>query len=117
MRRISYSGASFLTTAAVADALLPLVTALGISHTTETLELPAVNSKGKPMIVKLVVGPMSELMSIPEESPWEKPDTTAALAYLRARTQTLSQPEPLAYYETVPVTDFDFDWHEIATAT
>lgn len=117
MRRISYSGASFLTTAAVADALLPLVTALGISQTTETLDLPAVNSTGKPMTVKLVLGPQSELISIPEESPWEIADTAAALAYLRARTQTLTQPKPFAFYETVPVTDFDSDWHEIATTT
>ncbi|TFD76736.1 hypothetical protein E3T54_10085 [Cryobacterium sp. Sr8] len=113
MRRISYSGASFLTTTAVADALLSLVTALGSNQTTETLELPAVNTAGKPMTVKLVVGPRSELISIPEESPWETACTAASLAYLRARTQTLTQPNPLAYYETIT----DSDWHEIATTT
>ncbi|MBG6059679.1 hypothetical protein RCH16_002029 [Cryobacterium sp. MP_M5] len=41
MKRISYGGASFLTPDGVADALLELVTALGISHANETLDLPA----------------------------------------------------------------------------
>jgi hypothetical protein len=63
------------------------------------------------MTVKLVLGPQSEIISIPEESPWEIADTAAALAYLRARTQT----QPFASYETVP--DFDSDWHKIATTT
>jgi hypothetical protein len=108
MKRITYGGASFLTTDTIADALLPLVAALGISHTTETLELPAVNNDGKTMIVKLIVGPMSELISIPEESPWEEPDTTTVLAYILARTQTaLSAPHPDSFSETIAFTDFD----------
>jgi len=127
MRRVSYIGASFLTAAAVADALLPLVAALGISQTTETLAIPAVDTAGKPITVKLVIGPRSELISIPEESPGKVADTRSTLAYLRARTQTLSQPEPFVYYETATAFDadwapgsglyFDFDWYEIATAS
>ena len=120
-------GAPFLTTAAVADALLSLVTTLGISQNTESLEIPAVDTAGKPITVKLIVGPRSELISIPEESPGNIADTAATLAYLRARAQTLSQPEPSVHYETTTTFDvdmdfgsirgFDFDWYEIATAS
>ncbi|WP_158250256.1 MULTISPECIES: hypothetical protein [Cryobacterium] len=47
MRRISSSGASFLTADALSGALFHLVTALGISQTTESLNLPTVNITGK----------------------------------------------------------------------
>ncbi|TFD55840.1 hypothetical protein E3T55_00510 [Cryobacterium frigoriphilum] len=56
-------------------------------------------------------------------------DTTATLAYLRARTYTHShshsQPEPFIRHETAAATafdadsgcEFDFDWYEIVTAS
>lgn len=57
MRRISYGGASFLTTESVSDALLPLFVALGTSHMTQALATPAVNAEGETVIVKLVANP------------------------------------------------------------
>ncbi|WP_166790360.1 hypothetical protein [Cryobacterium tagatosivorans] len=110
MRRISYGAASFLTTSTVADALFPLVAALSASHTTLTLEIPAVNTKGKTVIVKMLAGPTSELISIPEESPWDRPDTKTAVAYLLALTQAvLSAPPRYPFIEATAFTDFEWD--------
>ncbi|TFC52901.1 hypothetical protein E3T26_14930 [Cryobacterium sp. TMT1-21] len=107
MRRISYSGASFLTADAIADALFQLVTALGISQTTESLNLPAINVAGKPIMVKLIVGPMSELISVPEDSLWDEPNITEVIAVLRDRVLALQQPKPSPAYAEIATTDFD----------
>ncbi|MCY7289966.1 MAG: hypothetical protein LH624_17410 [Cryobacterium sp.] len=74
MKRISDGGASFLTPDDVTDALLELVTALGISHTNETLNLPAVDNDGN----TVNVGPMSTLISIPEVSQRTVPDNSCS---------------------------------------
>ncbi|MDY7530036.1 MULTISPECIES: hypothetical protein [unclassified Cryobacterium] len=108
MKRIFYGGASFLTPDDVADALLELVTVLGISHTTETLDLPAVDDDGNTMIVTMLVGPMSALLSIPESSRWTGPDTTLVLAALNARIHALTAPPSCSTEETIAATDFDW---------
>jgi Flp pilus assembly protein TadG len=111
MKRISYGGASFLTPDDVADALLELVTALGITHTNETLNLPAVDDDGNTVIVTVIVGPMSTLISIPEVSQWTVPDTTNVLVALRARIHALTAPKSYSVEETIATTDFD--WQDV----
>lgn len=111
MKRISYGGASFLTPDDVADAFVELVTALGISHTNETLDLPAVGVDGDTVIVTVVVGPMSALMSVPEVSRWTGPDTTLVLAGLKARIHALTAPKSYPIEETIATTDID--WHDV----
>jgi len=111
MKRISYGGTSFLTPDDVADALVDLVTALATSHTNEALNLPAVDDDGNTVIVTMVVGPMSALISIPEASRWTGPDTTLALASLNARVHTLTAPKSYPVEETIATTAFD--WNEM----
>ena len=107
MRRISYDGSSFLTTDTVSDALLPLFVALRTSHMTQTLEIPAVNAEGTTVIVKLVTDPSTELMSVPEDSIWDEPDTTTAVAYFIALTQAVVSDPPSSSSDTIAITDFD----------
>lgn len=118
MKRITYAGASFLTPDDVADALLELATALGISHTNEALDLPAVDDHGDTVIVTMIVGPTSALMSIPEDSPWTEPDTTLVLAVLNARIHALTAPKSCPVEETIATTNFDwqdFDWQDFGS--
>ena len=87
MKRISYSGASFLTADRVADSLLLLVAAIRDHHGAEVVELPAVGIGGEPVVVQLVVGPASEIISMSEgapggESASTEPDTTEVVDYL-----------------------------------
>ncbi|TFC90542.1 hypothetical protein E3T28_12485 [Cryobacterium sinapicolor] len=107
MRRISYSGTSFLTADAITDALFQLVTALNSSQTTQSLNLPAITLTGNPIIVKLIVGPWSELISVPEDSLWDEPNITEILAFLRDRTHALQQHTPPPAYSEIATTDFD----------
>ena len=75
MKRISYGGASFLTADRVADSLLLLVAAIRDCHSAEVVELPAVGSDGEPVVVQLVVSPTSEIISMSEAAPGERPGT------------------------------------------
>ena len=90
MKRVSYCGKSFLTTDGAADALLQLAVALPANNSSELLELPALADDGHSMLVKLVVGPASEFLSVPEKTRAKDPDTTDAIAYLHARTRALT---------------------------
>lgn len=109
MKRVSYCGGSFLTTDGAADALLHLVAVLGDGHNSEMFEIPAVNKDGKTVIVQMLAGPTSQLLSIPEEAPSEEPDTTEVVAYLRDRAQALSVPRQAAFAETFAFTDYDWE--------
>lgn len=111
MKRVSFCGSSFLTTDEVADALLQLVAVLAHGHGSEMLEIPAVGSDGKTVIVQLVVGPTSELLTIPEEVPSAEPNTADAVAYLRDHAQTLADPRQTE--SAVPFLMTDYDWDDI----
>jgi hypothetical protein len=99
MKRVSYAGVSFLTTDGVADALLRFVAALGLRHNAETVEIPAVGDRGDMVPVQLVIGPASELVSMPETSDMDEPDTSAVITSLNRRTDALSRPRAVAYEE------------------
>jgi hypothetical protein len=99
MKRISYCGDSFLTTDGAADALLELVVSFPHHHDTELFELPAVNSDGAEMVVQVVVGPGSELISVPEDSTAGEPDTRETVAYLCGRRRVIAVSNELTYSE------------------
>jgi hypothetical protein len=109
MKRISYCGESFLTTDGAADALLMLVVALPQGYNSEMLEVPAVGDDGNTMIVQLVVGPTSELISIPEETRSGEPDTAEVVAYLRDRLDALAAPREYAYSAALASAEYDWD--------
>lgn len=92
MKRLSYAGESFLTTDAVADEVVRFVAALGGGHGPEALEIPAVTNDGGTMLVQLVVGPASQLVSVPEQVVQGEPDTTDVVSRLRKRIEALRSP-------------------------
>jgi hypothetical protein len=109
MKRVSYCGESFLTTDGAADALLALVVAFPGGHNSELLELPALNSDGDEMVVQLLVGPGSELVSVPEASTAGELDTHATVAYLIDRLRALLVPRELTYSEASAYAEYGWD--------
>ncbi|WP_022884847.1 hypothetical protein [Glaciibacter superstes] len=89
MKRLSYAGESFLTADAVADEVVRLVAALGGGHGPEALEIPAVTPGGGTVLVQLVVGPASQLVSVPEQETLDEPETTDVVSRLRERVTVL----------------------------
>jgi hypothetical protein len=96
MKRVSYAGETFLTTDAVADALVDLTAALGRSHKAEVVELPAVDSNGEARPVRLVIGPASQISAVHAETGYEEPDTGDTVDRLQSRVRILEHPNVAA---------------------
>lgn len=109
MKRVSCCSGSFLTTDGAADALLRLVAVLENGDNSEMFEIPAVNNDGETVIVHILAGPRSEFLSIPEETAFEDPDTTAVVSYLRDRAHALSAPRQSVFTDTSMFPDYDWD--------
>jgi hypothetical protein len=109
MRRISYAGATFVTSDGIADALLRFVAALGRGHQAEALEIPAVDDVGDRVTVQLVVGPTSQLISLPEQASAAEPDSDEVALQLRNRAHELAAPlhTTFATPQASPAYDFD----------
>ena len=110
MRRVSYSGGSFVTTGRVAEALVSLISALADGHRTQTIEIPAVSDEGSLILVVLIVGPFSGLMSIPEYSPWPAPDFSDTVKHLQYLAGLVSDIPFSGFADTVAI--LDYDWNE-----
>lgn len=113
MKRISYCGESFLTTSEGADALLSFVATCDNRHNSELVEMPAVQNDGRAVTVQMIVGSMSELISIPEGGRWEGPDTTDAVAQLRDRALLLSAQPGEDYSGDYAASAMEYGWDDI----
>jgi hypothetical protein len=109
MKRVSYAGESFLTADDTADALIQLTAALGRAQNAQVVELPTVDQSGEVQIVLLVVGPASQLVAIPEESPFPEPESTAVVADLEARTRATRRNYSGVLSSQGSVSDFELD--------
>ncbi len=109
MKRVSYAGESFLTSDTTADALVHLTAALGKAQNAQVVELPTVDQRGQVQIVLLVVGPSSQLVAVPEESPFEEPDSTAIVADLEARTRAMRANYSGVLSSQGSISDYDMD--------
>ena len=89
MRRVTYSGDSFLTADAAANALVALAASLSHNNASEAVALPIIDSSGQLAEVYLLIGPASELISMPEASPFADPDVSAAVAQMQSRTASM----------------------------
>lgn len=89
MRRVTYSGDSFLTADSAANALVALAAALSHNNASEAVTLPIIDSLGQLAEVHLLIGPSSELISMPESSQFSDPDVSAAVAQMQSRTASM----------------------------
>ena len=66
MRKVTYAAESFVTTDEVAHALVQFTTAVAQKGTSASVDVPAVDEDGQPVMVQLVIGPASEVISTPD---------------------------------------------------
>ena len=85
MKRVAYGGESFITSDDGAAALLDFAASAAMSGVAEVVTLPSVLPDGRVVLVNLVIGPSSELITSPVETAFAEPDTVDAAADLRAR--------------------------------
>jgi hypothetical protein len=89
VKKILYAGGGITTTDEVADAVLRLAAALANASRAEELQIPALDEDGEPNVVRLVIGPASQLMS--EHSIHNRDlDDAPFLRYVTSRIESLT---------------------------
>lgn len=109
MKKVSYVGDSFITSDAVADALLDLTAALGRTGGSDAVEVPTVDGAGAADMVRLVLGPASQLVAAPHRSDFPEPDHGDAVEDLLARTRLLGPIHAVVASDQGAGSDFDLD--------
>jgi hypothetical protein len=89
MKRVSYAGQSFLTTDAVADALVDLTAAISRGHKAEIVEVPVIDERGQTQPARLVLDPSSHLIAIQEESHQPEPELNDVARQFRLRARAV----------------------------
>jgi hypothetical protein len=96
MKQVTYAGTSFITGTAIADSLLALVAALGVSAETASVHVPAIGPDDKVTSVDLVIGPASEVVAMTIESSAAELIDVDAVTDLDARAKALTIPQAIA---------------------
>ena len=91
MRQITYAGGSFVTSDAVAQALLEYGAALANAARAATVHVPVVGLHGEGDNVAVLVGPASQLLAEPYDGPDEEIDGTAFIHEVTDRTRQLDR--------------------------
>lgn len=107
MKRVAYGGESFFTSDEAAGALLAFAAAAAMSNVAEVVPIPSIGDDGEVIMVELVIGPSSELITSPVESNFPEPDVRATVAALRARTRELGASS--SHAQGAPLADQNLD--------
>ena len=107
MRMLIYAGSEFMTSDAIADALLRYSEALADGRTAATIEVPVVEPDGSTTTAAFLVGPASQIVSKEIETDMVDPDAPEVLARLEALTRSL---HPTATTDSEPPTE-DVSWN------
>lgn len=95
MKRISYAGNSVLTGDEIADAVVNYAEALARHDSAATIDMPVRAADGSVVTASLLIGPASQLVSMPE--PQAEGDLTdeRLVHDLERRTSQLESPRPV----------------------
>lgn len=98
MKRVSYGGESFVTSDEFADALVAFTAEVARGASSEALAVPAVDEQGNQYEVMLVIGPATEIITVPEVAMPEVAFGSAAADLRRHSAEMLASREaPMAY--------------------
>lgn len=111
MRRLFYSSGSVLTGDVVCKAVLRYAQALADSGKADIIAIPIVTDGTISGHAHLLVGPSSQLFSMPAASDGEDPVDAAIVEDLEAKTRALQPSRPTA--QPTPKDVLDLDYFEI----
>ncbi|HEY9478321.1 MAG TPA: hypothetical protein VIQ26_07805 [Microbacteriaceae bacterium] len=100
MKKVSYAGLAFLTADDVADALVDLAAALPRA---EIVEVPIVDDRGTIQRARLVIGPTSHLIAVPEDTAFADPEDDGTTGQLRKRASLVRSPHTAIATATEPL--------------
>ncbi len=101
-----YAGSEFMTSDAIADAVLRYSAALAEGRGAATIDVPILDQNGAPSIASFLLGPASQIVSTDVETDIDQPDHPDVVARLDALTRSL---HPTATTDSEPPSQ-DVDW-------
>jgi hypothetical protein len=107
MKVVIYAGGEFMTSSAVADALMEYSAALAEGHDAATIELPIVAEDGTPGRAVFLVGPASQIVARTVDTDVSEPEDSAEVEHLKALTRHL---RPSASVETEARDQVEWNW-------
>lgn len=108
MKALIYAGSQFLTSDAIAAALLEYSAALAEGREAATVEIPVIDSDGSESVAVFLVGPASQIVSRAIDSDSDDPDHPEVVSRLEDLTRRL---RPTATADrTPPAQDVDWTW-------
>jgi len=102
MKQITYAGKSFVTGTDLANAILRLTAALGLSHETAAVSIPAIDEDGRITTADLVLGPATEVLAIAIAGDREEITDPQIVALLDERTRLLAPARTVASTDPLP---------------
>ena len=109
MRRLYYAGGDILIDDAVSKALLRFARALAENSTSDIVSVPVRSETGSTTNAHLLLGPSSQLFSVPVAEAAELPPDTELILDLEDRTARLRPSTPAWPDEMTDVSDIDID--------
>lgn len=112
MRRIHYAGGSVITGDRTCKAVLRYARALGDAGKSDVVTFPIVESGGALAFAHFLIGPASQLFSVPLENTPDDPVDIALIKEMEQKTAALQPARPLWAEEMSDVPDipeFDYD--------
>lgn len=86
MKFLKYGDNEVLTGDAIAESVLAYAAALGQNHTTDIVEVPTADQYGQAILVDILLGPASQIMSEPAPDDELEPENEDLVIELRRRT-------------------------------
>jgi hypothetical protein len=106
MERISYAAASVLTGDRLANAIVAYARALAKKGESDMVDFPVLLDSGEVVLAEILIGPASQLLSVPEHSGHDDIVDEERVADLERRTASLAPPRPV--FEPLPEDDDDY---------
>jgi len=102
MKQLTYAGKSFITGSDIADAVVRLTAALGISSETAAVTIPVMDENGHVTTADLVLGPATEILAIAVTSDFAEIVDADVVTLLDERAEHLSPTRAVASPEPIP---------------
>ena len=109
MKELSYADRHVVTADEIADGVLQYAKALASNHAADTVTMPAVGEDGEVRDVEFLIGPSSQITSIPVADREVRIPVEATLTDLADRTRALRGHHVVSPAPVIP-DDFDPDY-------
>jgi hypothetical protein len=110
MRKIYYSSGYVLTGDLICKALLRYARALARIDQADIVTIPVIDEDGNTGFGHLLIGPASEVFSVPFQTTMADPEAPATIDDMERKTRELQPHRPVWSDEMKDIPDLDYDY-------